>query len=258
MHKELKALIFDVDGTLVENERIHRIAFNETFAEFNLDWQWNAELYGQLLAVTGGKERIKFYLEQYRPDYSRPAHLDSFIAEIHAQKTARYNQILEHSPIPLRPGIRRLIDEARRDNLRLAVATTTSPTNVLSLLKYSLDYHAVAWFDVIAAGDMVTAKKPAPDVYHYALTKLGLQPEECLAIEDSNNGIRSAMAANLSTLITVSDYTRNEDFTGASLVLDNLGEPDQPFTVLAGNVGNAHYVDIALLHQIHATPILAS
>ncbi len=248
---KLRALIFDVDGTLAENERdAHLVAFNETFAEYNLDWHWSEEFYGELLAVTGGKERIKFYLDRYRPDYPRPNNLEAFIAEMHQKKTVRYNELLVRNPIPLRPGVRRLLEEARCEGLRLAIATTTSFENVTTLLKYSLAPEAVGWFEVIAAGNMVPAKKPAPDIYYDTLKKMGLKGEQCLAIEDSKNGIRAAMGAHIPTLITVSDYTRHEDFTGALLVVDHLGEPNQPFTVLAGEAGESRYVDIALLRRL--------
>ncbi len=248
---ELKALIFDVDGTLAETERdAHRVTFNDTFAQYNLNWHWSVELYGELLAVTGGKERMKFYLKRDRPDYSPPSDLDGFIAELHKNKTARYNELLAQNPIPLRPGVRRLLEEARRDGLRLAIATTTTPLNVKTLLEHSLSSDAMEWFDVIAAGEMVPAKKPAPDVYDYALKELGLTAEQCIAFEDSGNGIRSAKAANLRTIITINDYTKDEDFTGAELVLNHLGEPDNPFTVLAGDAGDARYVDISLLHRL--------
>jgi len=250
---ELKALIFDVDGTLAETERdAHRVAFNDTFAKYNLNWHWSVALYGELLAVTGGKERMNFYLKRDRPDYSPPSDsdLDGFIAELHKSKTARYNELLAQYPIPFRPGVRRLLEEARRDGLRLAIATTTSPLNVKTLLEHSVSSDAMGWFDVIAAGDMVPAKKPAPDVYDYALKELGLTAEQCIAFEDSRNGIRSAKAANLRTIITINDYTKDEDFTGAELVLNHLGEPDNAFTVLAGDAGDARYVDISLLHRL--------
>lgn len=248
---ELQALIFDVDGTLAETERdAHRVAFNETFAQYHLDWDWSVELYGELLTVTGGKERIQFYLDRYRQDYSRPSNLNAFITELHQEKTARYNAMLVNQPIPLRPGVHRLLAEARQEGLRLAIATTTSLQNVITLLEGSLGTAAVNWFEVIAAGDLVTAKKPAPDIYHYALKALKLKPTQCLAIEDSGNGIRSALGAHIPTIITVNDYTRHEDFTGALLVVDHLGEPNQPLTVLAGKVAPVQYVDIALLRRL--------
>lgn len=246
---KLKALIFDVDGTLAETERdAHRIAFNETFAAHELGWDWSVKLYGDLLAVTGGKERMKFYAKQYHP--SDPPLTDQYIAELHKDKTARYNAMLVNNPIPLRPGVRRIIEEARAEGIRLAISTTTSPKNVSSLLENSLTADAMSWFEVVAAGDIVEAKKPASDIYDYALKELKLKPEECFAFEDSGNGIRSALGANIPTIITVNDYTAHENFTGAKLVLNNLGEPDQAFTVLAGDAGDAKYVDMAMLHKM--------
>jgi HAD superfamily hydrolase (TIGR01509 family) len=253
MSKLLQALIFDVDGTLAETERdAHRVAFNETFAQYHLDWHWDNELYGKLLAITGGKERIKFYWENYHSTQLPPPSVkrEDFIAELHQKKTARYNELLVTNPIPLRFGVHRLLAEARREGIRLAIATTTGLSNVTTLLEHSLTPEAITWFEVIAAGDMVSAKKPAPDIYQLALTKLGLPATQCLAVEDSNNGLRAAIGAGIATLITVSDYTRHEDFTGARLVVNHLGEPNQPFTVLAGDVGEARYVDVALLRAL--------
>jgi HAD superfamily hydrolase (TIGR01509 family) len=249
--KKLNALIFDVDGTLAETEEAHRIAFNEIFKEYDLNWDWDVQLYGELLAVAGGKERIKFYIENYLPDFKSPDNLTAWIAKLHQQKTARYNEIITNRPIELRPGIRRLIEQARREKIRLAIATTTSLPNVSNLLKASLAPDAITWFDVIAAGDMVSAKKPDPELYHYALKELALPAEQCIAFEDSKIGLQSAMGANIPTLITASFYTRHQDFTGALLALDNLGEPEHPFTVLAGDAGNARYVDIALLQMMN-------
>ncbi|EDN68885.1 HAD-superfamily hydrolase, subfamily IA, variant 3 [Beggiatoa sp. PS] len=249
--RKLNALIFDVDGTLAETEEAHRVAFNEIFNEYDLDWNWNVQLYGELLAVAGGKERIKFYIESYRPDFKSPDDLTAWIAKLHQQKTVRYNEIITNRPIPLRPGVRRLIEEARREKIRLAIATTTSLQNVVNLLKSSLAPDAITWFDVIAAGDMVSAKKPSPELYHYALKELELPAEQCIAFEDSKIGLQAAMGANIPTLITASNYTRHQDFTGALLALDNLGEPDHPFTVLAGDAGNARYVDMALLRSFY-------
>jgi len=250
---ELKALIFDVDGTLAETERdAHRVAFNDCFAAHHLDWHWDVALYGELLAITGGKERMKHYHEQYRPIEPPSGDIDAFISQLHLDKTARYNEILQRDPIPLRPGVARLIAEAREKNIILAIATTTSLKNVTTLLEGSLAPDSLDWFDVIAAGDMVTAKKPAPDIYHLALERLALPAEQCIAIEDSYNGLRSAMGANLATLITASDYTRHEDFAGAKLVLAHLGEPEQPVTVLAGDIIPNQYVDIAFLRELIA------
>jgi len=152
--------------------------------------------------------------------------------------------------IPLRPGVKRLLQEALGAGLRLAIATTTSLENVEALLEHSLDPDAVSWFEVIAAGDMVAAKKPAPDIYCYALEALRLPAAQCLAVEDSLNGLRSALAADLKTLVTISDYTREQCFDGAALVVDHLGEPDKAMTVLAGDAGGATMIDVGVLRRM--------
>mgnify|MGYP001816249860 FL=1 len=251
---ELKALIFDVDGTLADNERDgHRVAFNQAFEARGLDWRWDVETYGGLLEIFGGKERLKHYIEESLPADQQPEDVDSFVAEVHADKTRRYTELLEQGTIPLRPGVERLLREARAAGLALAVASTTTPQNVATLMRANLGPDEADFFDVVSAGDMVENKKPAPDVYERALDELGLPPEACLVFEDTSLGLASARNAGLDTVITVNDYTEDEDFSGALLVLDHLGEPDRPFAVLQGDAGGARWVDVDLLRGLHAS-----
>lgn len=221
----LQALIFDVDGTLAETERDgHRPAFNAAFAEHGLDWQWDASLYGELLAITGGKERMRHYAERYAPEVAARADVDALIRQLHAAKTAHYVRLVGAGRLALRPGIAELIAEARAAGIRLAIATTTSPENVGALLDASLAPGSSDWFEVIGAGDIVAAKKPAPDIYRWVLDRLALPAGACLAIEDSENGLRAALGAGLRCLVTVGEYTQEQDFSGAAAVLDSLSD----------------------------------
>lgn len=231
----------------------HRVAFNRAFVEAGLDWHWSTSLYGELLAVSGGKERIRYYLNHYRPNFVPPADLDRFIAELHAAKTDYYQQLLAKGGIPLRPGVKRLLEEARTQGVRLAIATTSALPNVTALLESALALNGASWFEVIAAGDIVPRKKPAPDIYHYLLDVMGVAAQDCLAIEDSHHGLKAATQAGVKTIVTVNEYTRNQDFAEAVLVVDHLGESDQPFTVIGGDAGSANYLNMALAHHLHGS-----
>lgn len=248
----LAALLFDVDGTLADTEEIHRQCFNQAFADAGLDWNWSIARYGELLAVTGGRERIFHYINTERPKFTAPADLKQWIAELHLAKTALYTRRLAEGRIPLRPGVARLIAEARGAGLRLAIVTTTTPANVIALLEHSLHRDSPGWFEVIAAGDAVPAKKPAPDIYRYALHALKLDATQCLSFEDSENGIRASRGAGIAPVVTLNDYTRDHDFSGALILFDNLGEPDQPCQVLSDAGTDVPYVDVALLRELHA------
>lgn len=219
----LKALIFDVDGTLAETEEAHRQAFNAAFAMRQLDWDWTPEIYRDLLLTTGGKERIARYAE------GRGMPLPpSEVAEIHASKTNHYVALVKQGALPLRPGVADLVAAARQAGLRLAIATTTSRPNVDALVAAAWRRPAAEIFEVIACGDEVSRKKPAPDVYDLALKKLGLAPPEAIAVEDSRQGLHAAKAAGLRVLVTPSLYTDHEAHAEADWRMPDLASGALP------------------------------
>ena len=227
----VEAIIFDVDGTLAETEEVHRQAFNETFARFGLNWHWDRPLYRRLLDVTGGKERIRAFIAEHRPP-DGPRALER-VGEMHAAKTEIYTTLIAEGAARLRPGVLRLISEARAKGVRLAIATTTSLPNVEALLEAAFGTPASSIFEVIGAGDIVPAKKPAPDIYRHVLDELRMPTFACIAIEDSRNGLDSARAAGLPTLVTPSAYTSHQSFPGALAVVPDLDTPPVSLETIA-------------------------
>lgn len=255
----LQAVIFDVDGTLAETEREgHRVAFNQAFAEFDLDWDWTPELYGELLSITGGKERVRLYIQTHAQEHLARADLDLWIARLYKRKSELYSERVHSGAITLRAGVARLIDELRQADIRLAIATTTAPSNIHALISANLRKDMLELFEVIGAGDLLISKKPAPDVYQWVLQRLGLPAEACLAIEDSSIGLTAARAAKLPTVITVSSYTAGENFNGALTVLSGLGETDAPTRVLDGLQLTGPCVDLAQLREWHRQSLKAA
>jgi len=251
--KGFEALIFDVDGTLAETERdAHRVGFNQAFEEAGLADRWDPDLYGELLAVPGGKERIRHYWTRYKgepePDWE-------WVRGMHERKAEIYTERIREGLVPPRSGILRLLDEAREAGVRLAIATTTTRAPLMELLAHTLAPDAADWFEVIVAGDEVAAKKPSPDAYNKALADLGLPPEACLAVEDSPPGVEAAVAAEIPVIVTTSEYTREREFPGALAVFDHLGEPDgEPARVLAGGAPLPDHgtVDLPYLQRLFA------
>ena len=246
----LKAIIFDVDGTLANTEDIHRQAFNAAFAEFQLDFSWDEQEYMRLLSISGGKERIYTFLKEKNVTPNDENSLREYSLAIHKRKSEIYRQKLIAGHIGLRNGVERLLNEATEKGIRLAIATCTSRSNVQTLLTNALGPDALSRFDAIVTSDIVIDKKPSPVVYQFALAELGLGVNNCIVIEDTHNGNLAALETGLKTVITTHSLTLDNDFNGASLVIDQLGEPDNPFSISYGQAFDANYVDIELLENI--------
>ena len=245
----LKALIFDVDGTLAETEAAHLKAFNQVFKSQGLNWHWSKDTYLQLLKVSGGKERIAHYIQQQQPEFSDPQ-LAHFIQNLHQYKTHQYIELIKTGQVPFRIGIKRLLKVAKAANIRLAIATTSQRANVEALIENQLGCMS-KWFEVVIAGDEVANKKPAADVYIKVLEALQLSPKDCIAIEDSHNGLLSATTAQIPTLITRSLYSPfSSNINMAKLVVDHLGEPTQATKLEQGHLFGHQYITLSLLQTI--------
>lgn len=224
----LKALVFDVDGTLADTESAHRAAFNQAFAECGIGWHWDEALYTELLHISGGKERMLHYWKSLDPQLPGPDDKDvrATLDRLHACKTAAYTQAVESGAVALRPGVLALMEQARSAGVLLAIATTTTPANIAALLGRHL---GAQWQRCFAAvGDAATApvKKPHPQVYLQTLSAMHLHSAQALAFEDSFNGLQASCAAGLATVITPTRYTATQDFSAALRVLPDLGHTD--------------------------------
>lgn len=224
----LRALIFDVDGTLADTESAHRAAFNHAFAVSALDWHWDEERYTELLNIAGGKERILHYLQTAQPDMGQfgAMAVTDVVNRLFELKTIAYVRAVNSGTVSLRPGVLKLINDAFTQGLQLAIATTTSPVNIAALLSSTVGPHWRQKFAAIGDGSSAPVKKPDPQVYLQVLAALKLDATQCLALEDSSNGLRAATAAGLATLITPTRYTAYHDFRDAMRVLPDLSQVD--------------------------------
>jgi HAD superfamily hydrolase (TIGR01509 family) len=236
-----KALIFDCDGVLGDTEQHgHLVAFNLMWRELGVPWQWSVEQYGGKLKIGGGKERMAAlfrepeFLKVFTPPADKPARKE-LLAAWHKRKSAIYQDIVNSGRIPPRSGVKRLSEEALAQGWKLAVASTSAQQSVEAMLRRAVGDDTFRCFSTVLGGDIVPNKKPAPDIYLLAAERLGVAPANCVVVEDSNNGLRAALAAGMKCVVTVSGYTREEDFTGASLVLTCLGDPSDELCVVLAN-----------------------
>jgi HAD superfamily hydrolase (TIGR01509 family) len=251
------ALIFDCDGVLADTERFgHLPAFNATFEEFGLPVRWSEEEYGRLLRIGGGKERMAtLFTPEFVARTGLPADPEGQAAELarwHRRKTEIYTDMVARGLLPARPGISRIIREAIDAGWRLAVCSTSAEGSVQAILEHVGGGDGAARFDLVLAGDVVPRKKPAPDIYELALERLGINPREALVVEDSRNGLLAAIGAGLRCVVTVNDYTQNEDMSEAVLVVTSLGDPDGERTRVLANRGPAEPGDWVTLLDLEA------
>ena len=223
----LRALLFDCDGVIAETERDgHRVSFNRAFKQQGIPVEWSIKEYSDLLKIAGGKERMKGYFSNY-PDLIKTFNIDdNTIKDLHQLKTQIFMNMSANGELPIRPGIKRLVKEAHNRGIKLAVCSTSNEKSVTALVEAVMGKEGLGWFDAIFAGDVVKAKKPAPDIYNLAKDRWGLQPNECFVVEDTRNGLLAAKAADMHCIVTVSFYSKDEDFKEADLVVSSLGDPN--------------------------------
>ncbi len=232
---ELKAIFFDMDGTIIDTEKDgHRVAFNEAFARIGIKAEWDVSEYHKLLQIAGGKERMKFYFQGEGKDlFPAGKSIDEFVQQLHLLKTEIFISLIESGKLPLRPGIKRLMQEANQKGILIGICTTSNEKAVKSIINSLLTDIKI---DLILAGDIVTKKKPAPEIYLLALQKTGFSADEVIVVEDSENGLIAGKAAGIKVLVTVNEYTKNENLEGANAVITCLGDENEKSQVLSGNL----------------------
>jgi HAD superfamily hydrolase (TIGR01509 family) len=252
-----RALLFDCDGVLADTERDgHLVAFNQMWREQGVPWQWSLEQYAVKLKIGGGKERIASLArdDDFRAAYPVPAAEEDWLATVagwHKRKSEIFKELVMSGALPGRPGVRRLAQEAHDRGWRLAVCSTSATASVQAVLDAVMGQALAGRFAGVFAGDIVQAKKPAPDIYNHAADALGLAHRDCVVVEDSRNGLRAAIAAGMACVITTNGLTAGEDFSEAALVVDSLGDPGVPARVVA-NRSRARPADMITAEDLEA------
>lgn len=246
-----RALLFDVDGTLVDTEELHRQSFNQAFLRSGVSWDWNPALYAELLKVSGGHDRIARFIERLDISTNEKERFRRLIPQIHRMKTREYGARLEEGLVQPRPGVVRLIQEASAAGIRIGFASTSASGNVTSLLAAAFEPSARFEVGAIAHVDMVPRRKPAPDLYEHLMRMLRVSPEDSVAIEDSANGVAAARAAGVFVVATPTQWTRGQDFSAADLVLPDLGDPVAPLGAPdAARIGGERWLGLSTLSRL--------
>lgn len=250
---QLEALIFDVDGTLVDTEELHRRAYNQTFLDFGFGWDWNTRHYAQLLAVSGGQARIAHHIDLIDLPPAEKIRLRRLVPAIHKEKTRLYSEMIASSAVQPRAGVARLIEDARRANVRVGLVASSASDNVESLVTSALGRQLRSAIAAIACSDMVARKKPAPDVYELILAQLRASKSNAVAFEDSGNGLAAARSVGLYTIVTPSAWTSTQNFIGADLVLSSLGDPDWPLDDRDAAKIGAPYLELSKIETLRSS-----
>lgn len=249
----LQALVFDLDGTFIDTDELHRRAFNQAFLEFELGFDWKPDVYEKLLTVSGGADRIRHFIDGCPLTPEQKLALHAVVPAVHREKTRIYGELLEHRAAKLRSGVRRLMAEARQAGLRIGVVATSASANMQPLILSVLGREGASDIGAFVSADLVSRKKPAPDIYLLAASMLGVPPECCVAFEDSTNGVLAAKAAGIFTIATPSRWTRSQDFSRADICLSELGDPDAPLGPAdAIRLGGAACVGLAQVKALYA------
>jgi beta-phosphoglucomutase-like phosphatase (HAD superfamily) len=249
----LQALLFDLDGTLVDSEGLHRQAFNQTFLKFGLGWSWSPAAYQELLKVSGGADRMFAYIATLNIKRAEADRLRQLVPGVHREKTRLYGELLADGGNRLRSGVVRLFEEASRGGLKIGLASTSALRNVQPLLASAFGSRGREPIGAIVGADIVERKKPAPDIYELLLSTLRMPASGCVAFEDSTNGLKAAKTAGLCTVVTPSQWTRSQDFDGADLLLAKLGDPDDPLdSADSAWIGGAQYLGLVEIEALRS------
>lgn len=254
MTSHLQAILFDLDGTVIDSEEVHRRAYNQTFMEFGLTWDWTPDVYADLLALSGGEARLASHIDGLDAPGGEKERLRRLLPAIRREKTRLYGELMRASVAKPRSGVLRLVREARAAGVKVGFAATSAADNVQTILEAVFKSQA-ARFDAVVSAALVENKKPAPDIYVLLLSMLGVRADGCVAIEDSANGVAAAKAAGLFTIATPTRWTRRQDLSAADLLLPELGEPGRPVSPESrAAMGGADHVSLSGLQRMLSSP----